>query len=237
MSDDYGFGLPRPEDLPLGADPADPAACLGPTDVMDVDHPAIRAAVAELTAGLVAPEDRTRALFNFVRDQIVYNFGPALNSRADWLASATLARGNGFCQQKATLLATLLRAAGVPSQLAFQDIKDYKLLDSRFAPMVPDGIIRYHGLTAVYLNGRWLRIDPTLDAGLSQRRGYRLVEFRPGADALLPETDLQGLPHFDILAEIGPFPNLPVALTDAELRAAPYWQEWQSLITRTGATM
>lgn len=237
MSDDYGFGLPRPDELPSIDGPADPAACLGPTDVMDIDHPAIRATVERLTAGLEATGDRVRALFEFVRDRIVYNFGPTLNSRADWLASTTLARGDGFCQQKATLLATLLRAAGIPSQIAFQDIRDYKLLDTRFAPMVPDGIIRYHGLTAVYLDGRWLRIDATLDAGLSQRRGYRLVEFRPGADALLPATDLQGLPHFDILANIGPFPNLPEALTEAELRAAQYWREWQSLVRRTDASM
>jgi len=237
LSDQYGFGLPRLEDL-AGADyNSDPATCLGPTDVMDTEHPAIRATVAQLTAGLQAPEDRARVLFNFVRDRIVYNFGPDLNSRADWLASKTLARGNGFCQQKATLLATLLRAAGLPGQLVFQDIKDYKLLESRFAPLIPDGIIHYHGLTAVYLNGHWLRLDATLDAGLSQRRGYRLVEFRPDADALLPATDLQGLPHFDILAEIGPFPNLPVALTDAQLRAAPFWREWQILVRRTGASM
>ncbi|OGO40533.1 MAG: hypothetical protein A2Z04_05400 [Chloroflexi bacterium RBG_16_57_9] len=237
MSDQYGFGLPRFEDLTIATHTSDLADCLGPTDVMDIEHPAIRATVGELTAGVQTPVARTRALFNFVRDRIVYNFGPILESRADWLASTTLARGDGFCQQKATLLATLLRAAGLSSQLVFQDIKDYKLLDTRFAPMVPDGIIRYHGLTAVYLNGRWLRIDATLDAGLSQHRGYNLVEFRPDADALLPATDLQGLPHFDILAETGPFPNLPVPLTDAQLHAAPHWREWQILVRRTGASM
>jgi len=38
--------------------------------------------------------------------------------RDEWKASATLERGHGFCQQKAVALAALLRARGIPTEVA-----------------------------------------------------------------------------------------------------------------------
>jgi len=223
--------------LPRGTAPADPAACLGPTDVIESEQPAIRDLAQRLTAGLDSPPDKARALFDYVRDEIVYNFAPLLATRSDWRASATLARGDGFCQQKALLLAALARAVGIPSQIGFQHLKDYKLLETRYVSVLPDGVIPFHGLNALYLNGRWIWADATLDAGLSERRGYRLVEFRADEDMLLPATDLAGRPHFDFLAEFGPYPDLPVALSDAFASLHTLWREWHAFVTRTGVTM
>lgn len=215
----------------------DPETCLAPTDVIDSAHPAVVDTAARLTARLTSPFQRAQALFHFVRDAVRYNIAPDLLRREDWRASETLARGDGFCQQKAVLLAALARAAGIPSAIGFQHLRDYKLLDTRYEAAIPQGIIPYHGLTYLWLDGAWRIADATLDAELCARRGYRLVELQPGSDARLPATDLEGKPHFDILAEYGPFPNLPEAVSDFMVRLRPAWLALKELVQRTGVTM
>jgi len=216
---------------------ADPAACLEPTDVIDSAHPSIVETAGRLTQGLETPFERVVAVFNFVRDSVRYNFAPDLLSRGDWRASETLARGDGFCQQKAVLLAALARAAGIPSAIGFQHLRDYKLLDTRYEAAIPEGLIPFHGFTYLWLDGAWRIMDATLDAELCTRRGYRLVEPVPGADARLPATDRAGKPHFDILTEWGPFPNLPEPVSAHMVSLRPAWLALREVIRRTGATM
>jgi len=227
------------ERVPLSSPEAEanPADCLEPTDVIDSDHPLVREAAARLTAGLTSEFARAEAVFDFARDALAYNFTPTLLSRADWRASATLARGDGFCQQKAVALAALARAAGVPSQIGFQHAIDFKLLNTRFETLLPDGLIAFHGLTVLWVNGAWRVADATLDGALVRRRGYRLVELLPDGDALLPLTDLAGQPHFKFLQTFGPFPNLPVGISDSFVALRPWWVAWKQVVDRTGATM
>lgn len=224
-------------DLPLHNPPARPAECLGPTDVIDSEHPTIRRKAGELTAALEAPLDKTRAIFEFVRDRIVYNFAPHIRSRASWRASDTLARGDGFCQQKSVLLIALLRAAGVPAQMGFQHLRDYKIIGTRYESGLPGGVIHFHGLAYFYHEASWQRLDPTLDAGLVNQRGYRLAEFNPHGETLLPATDRAGQPHFDVLAEFGPYPDLPPIISAKLSEIGWYWDRWRELVRRTGATM
>lgn len=235
MPDNFLESMYEPIILP--PDGADPEACLAPTDVIESDHPDIVAQATALTAGLDSPFERAVALFTFVRDRVVYYFAPDLLSRDDWRASRTLARGNGFCQQKAVLLAALARAAGIPSAIGFQHLRDHKLLDTRYERVLPGGIIAYHGLTYFWLDGAWYIADATLDAALCRRRRYRLVELRPGEHARLPATDLDGRPHFDFLAEFGPYPNLPESVSEMLVRYRPVWLELRRLVEETGVTM
>ncbi len=67
----------------------------------------IRALARHLTADAGSEREAAVRLFDFVRDEIPYRFGP-------WglCASETLARGEGSCTNKANLLVALLRAAG-----------------------------------------------------------------------------------------------------------------------------
>ncbi len=233
-----GTLMQRMQKAKLPAPPTDIsiATCLQATDVIDADHPTVRTTAVAITKGTIDPVAKAKKLFYFVRDEIIYNFAPRLRSRDDWKASATLARGNGFCQQKAVLLAALARAVGIPSQLALQHLRDEKLLGTRYEPYMPGGILPYHGLTVLYLNGHWLWEDATLDAALCNRQGYRPVVFSATEDALLPSTDLSGQPHFHFLAQFGPYPDLPIALSDAFINEEG-WEAWEKLVQRTHITM
>lgn len=196
--------------------------------MIDTGHPAI--------------VERARALgtveraFAFVRDEIRYDFTPMLTSRDSWRASATLERKKGFCQQKAVLFCALARALGTPAAICFQHIRDHKLLDPRFAKVLPDGIIAFHGLAAVW-RGKWDRVDPSLDAGLCRIRGYRLVEWPATGEALLHATDLAGAPHFDFLGAKGPFADFPEGITSLGVELKSTWEALRDVVKKTGATM
>jgi hypothetical protein len=48
-----------------------------------------------------------------------------------------------------------------------------------------------------------------LPRSLVERKNYRLVEFDGAEDAVLRETDADGLPHFDIVREFGTWTDVP----------------------------
>jgi transglutaminase-like putative cysteine protease len=135
------------------------------------------------------------------------------------------------------LLVSLARAAGIPAAIAFQHIRDHKLLEPRFARLLPDGIIPFHGLTMLHLDGGWLRVDPTLDRRLCAERGYRLVAFDGRSEALLPATDRDGRPHFELLGELGPFADLPPAVSQAAVDLEPVWTELRAQVRRKPAAL
>jgi transglutaminase-like putative cysteine protease len=166
------------------------------------------AAAAERVAGRAAGAAAAGALFEWVRDEIAYDMAPDVSDRSAWVAADTLDRGYGFCQQKALLLAALLRARGIPAGICVVDLYDHKIPD-RYLAFLGDRRLPFHGLAVAHLGGAWRRLDPTLPRALCERKGYRLVEFRPDGDCELPRTDLAGEPHFDVLAEIGTWSDIP----------------------------
>jgi transglutaminase-like putative cysteine protease len=189
-------GLPNPEDA------------LGSTDVIEPEHPLV-AETAERVAGSASePAEAARRLFGWVRDEVGYDMAPELGGRADWRAGATLERGFGFCQQKAVALASLLRARGIPAGVCFQDVLDHKIPE-RYAAFIGSQRLTFHGLTALYADGAWWRVDATLPRSLCERKDYRLVEYEARRDYVLPATDLAGRPHFTLIQDFGISADLP----------------------------
>jgi len=215
-----------------------PARSLRPSYTIDWDVPNIREKAAQLTAPYRKDRDKVLRLFEFVRDEIPYNFAPEVRDRRDFRASHTLEVGSGFCMQKAALLAALCRASGIPARIGFQDIVDYKIVGP-FLEMNGTNEIRHHGMNAIYLDGRWVRADATLDRELVERKKYRLVEFDGRHDAVLPATDALGKPHFVISKQTGFYNTTPwFAMKEmlAWIKAKP-WEQWRQLVQRKGGSM
>ena len=214
----------------------DPASALEPSARIDSDHPEIQAQARALTQGTTDPDEVVGALFAFVRDTIAYDMAPDLSGDDPWRASGTLARGRGFCQQKAVLLAALLRAAGIPAALSFQVLRSHQI-PPHYVEFLGGQDMDVHGLSLVHLGGVWRRIDATLDRSLCDRRGYRIVEYRPGTDdLLLPETTLAGDQHFEIIEELGHYLEIPddLARRTIELEFL-HDASYQAMVHRRGA--
>ena len=215
-----------------------PARSLDSTYCLDSDAKNIREKAARLTAPHRHARDKARRLFEYVRDEIPYNFAPAVRNRSHFRASHALAVGNGFCMQKAALFAALCRASGIPARIGFQDLEDYMIV-GKFFELLDTNELIHHGMNAVYLDGRWFRVDCTLDRALSERKHYRLVEFDGRHDALLPATDRLGQPHFFIRKQSGFYNDTPWFAMRSMLkwiREMPY-DKWRNLVHRKGGSM
>ncbi|WP_329070936.1 transglutaminase domain-containing protein [Streptomyces sp. NBC_01429] len=128
----------------------DLSAYLVADDVIDHEHPLVRATAARLRGPGLDAYSYAKAAFEFVRDHIPHSHD-ADDPRVTWRASDVLALRTGICYAKAHALAALLRAEAVPAALCYQRLTD----DDGGDPVV-------HGLIAVRLPGgtRWFRQDP-----------------------------------------------------------------------------
>lgn len=193
-----------------------PDEARGATAVIDADAPLVLE-TAERVGGDGEETEVVRRLFEHVRDEVAYEMAPTFeDGPGEWRASATLERGFGFCQQKAVVLAALLRARGIPAGIVVQDLQDHKI-PPHYVEFIGSQRLEVHGLTCAFVDGEWIRLDPTLPRALCERKGYRLVEYDGSGDAVLPETDLDGEPHFDVLEERGAYADMPDEVVDYTL--------------------
>ncbi|MFI9757153.1 transglutaminase domain-containing protein [Streptomyces sp. NPDC051963] len=119
----------------------DLSAYLAADEVIDHEHPVVRATAARLAKEAVDSYAYARAAFEYVRDAIPHSQDSG-DLRVTWRASDVLEQGTGICYAKAHALAALLRAEDIPTALCYQ----------RFEVV--------HGLVAVRFNGAWHRQDP-----------------------------------------------------------------------------
>lgn len=185
----------------------DPNLCLEPTAFIDSESEAIRNRVESLNVSDRTPAERASAVFEFVRDEIAYDFA-APTDPAAYRASAILANGKGHCVRKAILLCALARAAGVPTALTFADMRD-RTLSPAVVTMMGTDVLHHHGLVAFHLDGIWRKVDPTTPRETAERKGFRLVEFDGTADALGAATTAEGDPHLEYVTFYGMHVDMP----------------------------
>lgn len=124
----------------------DPSAYLTGDEIIEVDHPAIRALGDELRAQSTDDIDCAQKAFEWVRDQVAHS-ADAQDPRITLRASEVLEQRVGLCYAKSHLLTAILRGQGIPTALCYQRLThgDTHVL---------------HGLVAIHLEGAWHRQDP-----------------------------------------------------------------------------
>ena len=215
----------------------DVESCLKADEFMDFDHSDIQFKVQEISNGIEDLWDKAKAIYYFVRDEIVYDFAPLIRDSDNWKASVILKEGRGFCHQKSILQTALYRAVGIPSALTYHDAIDYPLLETRYKERIPDGVLSYHGLSLIYMDNTWIRQDATLDAGLCYRRGYCITDVERGKEILLPEKIKNGKPHFKIQKEHGYFESFDPHFRDSLLAHLSAWNAWRSFVKKEHLSM
>ena len=124
-------------------------------DPLEVTAP-IEAKAAELTNGLTTDDDKIHAISNFVSVKYHYiglDFG--IGRYQPYAADDVLDNGYGDCKDKHTLLASLLKAAGIEAWPVL--IHSHRKLD----PDVPSPAQFYHVITAVPRGDTLLWLDTT----------------------------------------------------------------------------
>lgn len=165
-----------------------------PAEVVDLARRVVRGAAGDLEAA--------EKLFVFVRDQVAYSPYVPFHRIEDYWALNVLARGKGYCVQKAALLTALARALGMPARLCFAHIRNH-LLPEGMLEMLGTEVMDHHCYSELFAGGRWLALTPSFDQALTKARGWRLVEFNAEGPAMLPATDLAGRPHISYLEKLG----------------------------------
>lgn len=182
---------------------------LKPTPIIDCDHRTIQEKANEVTKWQEGVVEKSKTLFAFVRDQIKYNPYLPRYLVEHFRASNTLARGEGFCVQKAVLLVALSRAIGIPSRLGFAVIKNY-LLPEKVAELLVTNVLPDHGYAELYLNGKWIKATPTFDLEMCQKNRIIPVDFDGKDDAKFYSHTQDGELHIEYIVDRGPYEDVPL---------------------------
>jgi transglutaminase-like putative cysteine protease len=143
----------------------------------------VKQVVQDLTAGKKTSEEKINSIFYFVSNHVRYVETALTGRKAGYKpepAAVTLRNKYGVCRDKAALMVTMLREAGVPADITLMN-PSWKI----------DGDIPVdqfnHAIVAAYDGGRTIYVDPTVEktkdylAANEQDRGV-LVCNKKGVD-------------------------------------------------------
>ncbi|MDO3411272.1 transglutaminase-like domain-containing protein [Saccharibacillus sp. CPCC 101409] len=105
----------------------------------------------KLTAGKKTDKEKAQAIYNYVISNVSYDYDLAKNLGSVYLPSAdqTLSSKKGICYDYSSLMAVMLRSSGIPTKLVMGSTSYVK---------------EYHAWNEVYLDGKWVIVDTTVDA-------------------------------------------------------------------------
>ncbi len=182
---------------------------LNATPIIDCGHKTLQEKADEVTKGQKGMIEKAGRLFYFVRDGIKYNPYLPRYLPEHFRASNTLARGEGFCVQKAVLLVALCRAIGIPGRLRFAIIKNH-LLPEKVAELLNTNLLPDHGYTELYIRNKWVKATPTFDLETCQKNRIIPVEFDGIHDAKFHPHTQDGKFHIEYILERGSYDDVPL---------------------------
>jgi transglutaminase-like putative cysteine protease len=182
---------------------------LKPAARIDSGHPSIKGKAQSLIKGKREAADKAKSLFYWVRDEIKYNPFLTLEFSESFRASKTLERGQGFCIEKAALLAAFARAVGIPARLHFADIRNH-LVSGRLLKVMGTNLFSYHGYTELYIDGKWVKATPAFDLKMCHKNRIIPVEFDGQNDAILYSHNLDGKLQIEYVKDHGYREDVPV---------------------------
>lgn len=189
-------------------DPAVDPAYLAATSFIDSDNDAVRALAREAAAGETDPRARAIRLYYAVRDRFLYDPYAIEMSLPGMRASGVIARGRGFCVNKALLLCAVARAEGIPARLGLADVKNH-LATERLLKLMGTDIFYYHGYAELFLNGKWVKATPAFNLELCEKFRVRPLEFDGETDSIFHPFDADNRRHMEYVADRGSFADLP----------------------------
>lgn len=180
------------------------------TTYLDSDHPDILA-FTQKHAGEGSDLERAVRLYYAVRDGIRYNPYLVNADPAHYAASFTLQKGEGFCIQKAILLAAVIRAAGIPARVGFANVRNH-LTTEKLRRLLRGDLFVFHGYDEIFLKGKWVKATPAFDIDLCRRFNVLPLEFDGKNDSIFHPFDGDGRKHMEYVHDYGTFDDFPYDL-------------------------
>ncbi|MEO7259995.1 MAG: transglutaminase-like domain-containing protein [Jatrophihabitantaceae bacterium] len=189
------------------------------TASLDHEDPIVQAFVDRTLAGRRgSPRENAVSLYYAVRDQILYDVYDADLSRDGLRASSILSRGRGFCLHKSIVYAAACRAVGIPSRLVFADVRNH-LASGKLRDLV-GGNLFFHGLTSVWVDGRWMKATPVFNKMLCRLYRMAPLEFDGTADSLYQPYDAENRRHMEFVKHYGEFDDFPYEMVIQRMHQA-----------------
>lgn len=182
---------------------------LKPTLTIDCDAKSIKEMAQDLTRGREETTEKARVLFYFVRDEIKYNPYSPFHLLEHYRASTILSRREGYCVQKAVLLAALARAVDIPARLRFARLRNH-LLPPKALTLLGTNVMSSHGYDELYINGKWIKATPIFDLKMCLENRIIPVEFDGTSDATFHPYNQDGRLHIEYIEDCGHYPDVPL---------------------------
>jgi transglutaminase-like putative cysteine protease len=110
---------------------------------------------------------------------------------------------------------------GIPARIAFADVRNH-LATPRLLDLIGTDLFIFHGITELWLEGRWVKATPTFNVTLCEKFGIRSLDFDGRADAVLHPFDRSGRRHMEYVKQRGNYADVPVeSIMPAMLEAYP----------------
>lgn len=187
-----------------------------PSAYMDFDQPTVAAFAAKYGTGNTDVEKAIN-LYYAVRDGFWYDPYHINMGHNALKASALIARGSGYCGEKANFLAAVARACGIPARLGFATVRNHIGVE-KLQEILQSDLFVFHGFTELYLNGKWVKATPAFNKELCQKVGVQPLEFDGVNDSIFQEYDHAGNKHMEYVHNYGVFTEVPRDLMISELK-------------------
>ncbi len=174
---------------------------LRPTRLCEYDAPEIRVLAKKLGAYDKDPMEYAKSIYYFVKNHKYLIFKPMRG------ALGVLKTKGGVCLDQMSLLIALARAGGIRARFrlyaftASQELDDILLKDNpilRETYEMLGFLDSLHGCAELYIDGKWIQLDPTFSDELEAGMGLPVTEFgeEPAWRTRIPERDIvfEGFP-------------------------------------------
>ena len=187
----------------------DLAQYLKATDIIDSDHPDIRAFVAEETRNAPNAVDKAVRLYYAVRDGVRYDPYYPFYLPAHYRASVVLKGRRGFCVPKVSLLCAAGRACGIPSRAGFATVRNH-LATRQLLEFMGSDLFVFHGFTEFFLEGKWVKATPAFNSELCERFGVPPLEFNGREDSIFQSSGGEQRKFMEYVEFYGSYADIPV---------------------------
>jgi hypothetical protein len=184
------------------------------TPILEVNDESTQELIADIDTSL-SKKEQAIALYYKVRDGFVYN-PYHLDLRHEGLKSSTIMQKNrAWCVEKSIVMATGLRALGIPSKLGYGIVVNHIGVEKLTKMLRRDEIV-FHGYVSAYLDGKWVKSTPAFDPLVCQLSGVDQLDWDGENDALFQAY--QGNQKFmEYTHFYGEFEDVPVEFMNAEM--------------------